>query len=54
MPKISIKCKRCGVEEELTPKDRAFYKSHGFVLPSHCKACRKIRREEKAQSEKDK
>jgi hypothetical protein len=52
MSKVFIKCRTCGADEEITPIDSAFYKRMGWVLPHHCKACRKMRRIEKERTAK--
>jgi hypothetical protein len=46
---MTLKCKDCGAEFELSPGEQSWYAKKGWEFPKRCKACR-----EKARQEREK
>ncbi len=56
MPKkylMTLKCKDCGAEFEITEGEQNWYAKKGWELPKRCKACREVARN-KRKNEEDK
>lgn len=51
MEKVSVQCKDCGKEFEITEGEKNFYLSKNLSLPKRCKDCRQKRKEEKLKEE---
>jgi len=43
------KCKECGVEFELTDREKQFFANHDLEYPKRCKECREARKKKEAK-----
>lgn len=50
---ITCTCIDCGKEFVISAGEQKFYESHNLALPKRCKDCRKKRKDEKAQKERE-
>jgi hypothetical protein len=51
MDSITLKCKDCGAEFEVTTGEQDWYAKKGWELPKRCKGCREIVKAKRKKTE---